>query len=53
MRNNLVDIDAHRFKNHVVHCHNNSVSNWLFDLDVEHGDEQPDQRLDMCILLRE
>ncbi|CAM6030945.1 unnamed protein product [Sphagnum balticum] len=53
MRNNLVDVDAHQFKNHIVHCHGNNVSNRLFDLNVEHGDERPDQRLDMCVLLRE
>jgi hypothetical protein len=29
------------------------VSDRLFDLDVEHGIERPDQRLDMCVLLRE
>jgi hypothetical protein len=51
MRNNLVDVDAHQLKNHVVHRHGNSVSDWLFDLDVEHGDERPDQCPGMCILL--
>ncbi len=29
------------------------MSDQLFDLDVEHGDERPNQRLDMCVLLRE
>jgi hypothetical protein len=53
MRNNLVDVDAHRFKNHVVHRHGNSVNDHLFNLNVEHGDEQLDQHLDMCVLLRE
>ncbi len=52
MRNNLVDVDAHRFKNHIVHRHGNNVIDRLFDLDVKHGDEWPDQRLDMCVLLR-
>ncbi|CAM6023248.1 unnamed protein product [Sphagnum balticum] len=53
MCNNLVDVDAHQFKNHVVHRHGKSVSDRLFDLDVEHGDEQPNQCLDMCIMLHE
>jgi hypothetical protein len=53
MRNNLVDVDAHRFKNHVVHRHGNSVSDRLFDFDVEHGDKRLDQCLDMCVLLLE
>ncbi len=53
MRNNLVDVDAHRFKNHIVHRHGNSVNDRLLNLDVEHGDERPNQRLDMCVLLWE
>ncbi len=53
MPDNLVDVDAHRFENHVVDRHNDGVNGRLFDLDVEHGDERPNQRLDMCILLHE
>lgn len=51
MRDNLVDVDAHRFENHVVNRHGDDVNDRLFDLDVEHGDKRLNQRLDMCILL--
>jgi hypothetical protein len=53
MRDNLVDVDAHRFKNHIVDRHNDGVNGLLFDFNVEHGNERPNQRLDMCVLLRE
>jgi hypothetical protein len=53
MCDNLVDVDAHQFKNQVVDHRNNDVNGQLFDLNVEHGDERPDQRLDMCVLLHE
>ncbi len=53
MHDNLVDVNAHRFENHIVDHRGDGVNDRLFNLDVEHGDEQPDQCLDMCIPLRE
>jgi hypothetical protein len=53
MHDNLVDVNAHRFENHIVNHRGDDVNSRLFNLDVKHGDEQPDQCLDMCVLLRE
>jgi hypothetical protein len=53
MCDNLVDIYAHQFKNHIIDRCSDDINGQLFDLDVEHGNERPDQRLDMCVMLRE
>lgn len=38
-------------QNHVVDCQGDDVHGWLFDFIVGHGDERPNQRLDICVML--